>query len=301
VSDFLSWNVIITAVTGGLLGFMAGLLAALFGAGGGIIIVPALNIIGGVPMNITVGTSSLQIVFASVFSIFKGRPGERLAGWPVALWTGAGIPAGAFLGAGIVSWLKTLGGRTGRPGADLPDMVLLGVAEWLIADTFFLTKKRPGPDSSGGSDARRGLWTGFVIPPMIKFRAVEGAAFSAPALMFLGVCVGFLGGLLGIGGGVIMMPAMYYLVGVDTKISVRISLMLIFMTGLLSSFFHFLSGNINLPLAAALIAGAWFGSSAGTALLKRLPGGSIRKYFAFVLIAGALVSLLKVLFIARSL
>lgn len=79
-------------------GFLVGLATGLVGAGGGFLIVPALNLLGGLPMAVAVGTSLLVIVMKS----FAGLAGYLLSvemNWPIVLaFTGAAI-LGSFVGA----------------------------------------------------------------------------------------------------------------------------------------------------------------------------------------------------------
>ena len=85
-------------LTGGvLLGFLLGFMTGLFGAGGGFILTPVLNIFLGLPMNIAVGTSSCQVLGASTFSLCHHFD-KRLLGIRVAAFMCLGIPAGSFLG-----------------------------------------------------------------------------------------------------------------------------------------------------------------------------------------------------------
>ena len=109
--------------------------------------------------------------------------------------------------------------------------------------------------------------------------------FSIPVLALLGVAVGFLSGLLGIGGGVVLMPALYYLVGQSTKSAIITSAMLVFVSGLCGTILHAFDSNIDYALAAALIFGAFFGARIGCALQAKLNAPSLRKYFAFVVLA----------------
>lgn len=81
-------------------GFAVGIATGLVGAGGGFLIVPALNLLGGLPMAVAVGTSLLVITMKS----FAGLGGYLLSvslNWPIVLaFTGAAI-AGSFAGVAV--------------------------------------------------------------------------------------------------------------------------------------------------------------------------------------------------------
>lgn len=79
-------------------GILIGFATGLVGAGGGFLIVPALNLLGGLPMAVAVGTSLLVIVMNSSAG-FAGYLFSTRLDWPIVLaFTGAAI-AGSFVGA----------------------------------------------------------------------------------------------------------------------------------------------------------------------------------------------------------
>ena len=86
-----------------------------------------------------------------------------------------------------------------------------------------------------------------------------------------------------------MMPILFYLVGQNTKSAAQTSVMLIFVTGLFATVFHVIHGNVDYPMVAALICGAFFGTRLGVAIQKKISGKSLRKYFAFVVLAAAVM------------
>ncbi|NLT27114.1 MAG: sulfite exporter TauE/SafE family protein [Microbacteriaceae bacterium] len=79
-------------------GFVVGIATGLVGAGGGFLIVPALNLLGGLPMAIAVGTSLLVIAMKS-FAGLAGYLFSTAVNWPVVLaFTGVAV-VGSFLGS----------------------------------------------------------------------------------------------------------------------------------------------------------------------------------------------------------
>lgn len=296
--DFILENYpLITA--GFFLGLIVGALTGLFGAGGGFIITPALNIFLGLPMNLAVGTSACQVLGASSFSLFHHLD-RRLMGIKVALFMGIGIPFGSLLGTFAVAKLKVL------PKINILDRELNSVdflllliflfflsivAGWLLYDNFLLKKGKEAHDESN----HKGLFTSISIPPIMQFRTIPYSEFSIPILTFLGFFIGFLSGMLGIGGGVIMLPLLFYIVGQETKYAALTSTMLVFISGFFATVFHAIDGNIDFILVIGLIAGAFAGSRIGAKIQKKISGHSIRKYFAFVVLAAAFLVLYKII------
>lgn len=281
---------------GTFLGAAVGMLTGFFGAGGGFIITPALNIFLGLEMNIAVGTSACQVLGASAFSM-RHHLDRHLIGIKVAVCAGLGIPLGAFCGSRLVKSMKgiaewNINGMTVDPVnvilLSIFAVFLLLIGSWLLLDNFYLRRNLHGDDSK-----HVGMLYKLQIPPLHKFRTIPAGPFSIPVLVVLGFIMGFLSGLLGIGGGVIMLPVLFYLVGQETKFATRTDMMLIFMSGAFSTLFHAIDHNINYPMAGALMCGAFWGAGWGAKLQKKVTGKSIRKYFAFVVLAAWLLVVYK--------
>lgn len=280
---------------GVLIGLGAGALTGLFGAGGGFIVTPALNVFLGLPYNFAVGTSTCQILGASIFAL-RHHVDRQWLGIRVAWLTGIGVPLGSLLGVRTVNRLRDMGDMrvAGRVVAGQEFfftaffcVFLALIAAWMLYDCFFL-RRRHVDDT-----LHRGYLAGVRVPPLIRFRTIPGGPFSASVLVVLGTLLGFLGGLLGIGGGVIMMPMLFYLVGQKTKFAALTSTMLVFATSLFSCVLHARHGNIQYSLAAVLICGAFAGTRIGAAWQRRLTGKSIRTSFAFVVLAAVAMVLFK--------
>ena len=274
------------------IGLIVGVLTGLFGAGGGFIITPALNIFMGLPMNIAVGTSACQVVAASSFSL-KHRLNRKLYGIRIALFMSIGIPLGVICGSAMVKKFKSIGTITvNSHQVEAVNFILLVIfaifltliASWLFLDNFHL-RKHQGDCEKG----HRGLLASWKIKPLFEFRTIPSGPFSIPVMVVLGFVMGFLSGMLGIGGGVIMMPLLFYLVGQETKYATLTSTMLVFVSGLITSIVYARQGDINYILLIGLVPGAYFGSKLGAILNDKVSGKSIRKYFAFVVLAAVIM------------
>ena len=282
---------------GGLLGLVVGILTGLFGAGGGFIITPALNIFLGLPMNMAVGTSACQVLGAASFTMAHNYE-KKMPGWKLAVIIGVGIPLGVFLGAKTVDHLKGLPpiNVIGQE-VDAVNFILLaifalllfGISFWMLYDSFVLRKHHSEEDEL----KHKGFLTELRVPPYVKCETIPVGQTSIPLLILVGVLMGFLSGLLGIGGGVIMMPILFYIIGQQAKYAVRTSVMLILMSGFFATISHAIHHNIDYYMVAFLIPGAFIGSRIGSAIHKKISAKSLRKYFAFVVIAAAVMVLIK--------
>lgn len=285
-------------IGGGILGFCVGILTGLFGAGGGFIVTPALNIFLGLEMDLAVGTSAFQVLGASAFSLYHHLD-RRVMGIKVAALTAICIPLGSFLGKSLVEHFRRMG-TVNVAGKEILAVnfillcifavFLMLIASWLLFDSFYLSRHKDD------DDGHKGFLSLVKIPPMIKFRTIPSGPFSAPVLICIGLFVGFIGGLLGIGGGVIMMPILFYLVGQDTKYAARTGTMLVFVSGLFTTIFYAIAGQVEYLLVVFLISGAFFGTRVGAKIQEIISGKSIRKYFAFVVLAAAVMVIVKLYF-----
>lgn len=276
-----------------IIGCFIGALTGFFGAGGGFILTPVLNICLGLPMNIAVGTSAFQITGASAVSLW-GRLDRRFTGMRVALCLALGIPAGAWSGSILVSHFKNMQPWHMRGAEIAPvDVTLLSVFALLLFLLAILMFFKSFGKNQEGTEVREGLLFRLRIPPTFSFRTIPAGEFSIPVMVVLGIISGFLSGLLGIGGGVVLLPMLFFLIGQETKAATQTSLILVFLSGLFSTFFHAVDSNIDYPLAAALFFGGFFGARTGSRLNAASSDAVIKKGFAFVILGAWLLVVFK--------
>ena len=106
-------------------------------------------------------------------------------------------------------------------------------------------------------------------------------------LAVLGVTAGFLAGLLGIGGGVLLVPAMVLLFGFDQHIAQGTSLLVIIPSALMGSYTHHRNGRLVLRDAAMLAAGGVIGAVVGGVSALSIEDALLRKLFAAFLLVSA--------------
>lgn len=104
----------------------------------------------------------------------------------------------------------------------------------------------------------------------------------------IGLFGGMLSGLFGIGGGVVMVPALVMLMGVDIKKAIGTSLLVIVPTALVGAFRHYTLGNVDWKIGLSLVPMALVGSWTGAWLTAtQLSAGNIRKLFGgFLILVG---------------
>lgn len=105
------------------------------------------------------------------------------------------------------------------------------------------------------------------------------------ALLAIGLSAGFLAGVLGIGGGVLMVPAMVLILSFNQHIAQGTSLLVIIPAAALGSFTHHRAGRLVLRDAAALAVGGVLGALLGSFTALSLDEELLRRLFAILLLA----------------
>jgi hypothetical protein len=111
--------------------------------------------------------------------------------------------------------------------------------------------------------------------------------------IILGVIAGFLSGMLGIGGGVVLIPALVFIFGLTQLQAQGTTLALMIPPiGLLAAIRYYQSGNVKLSMAGFICLGFFVGGLLGANLVQNLPEPLIRKTFALFLLFVSLRMLL---------
>ncbi len=104
----------------------------------------------------------------------------------------------------------------------------------------------------------------------------------------IGLLAGTLAGLLGVGGGIVMVPAFVRFLHMDIRMAIGTSMAIIVLTSIVAGSKHYLLGNVDLKIVAVVAILAMIGAYIGAALTAVVPVRSLKMIFAvFVLIVGA--------------
>ena len=108
-------------------------------------------------------------------------------------------------------------------------------------------------------------------------------------LLLIGLAAGFLGGMVGLGGGVLIVPALVLLLGLSQHLAQGISLtMMLFPVGILGVINYYKKGYVDFRYAGLIALGFFLGSYLGSRFSLSLPQETVKKIFAVVLILLAL-------------
>lgn len=116
-------------------------------------------------------------------------------------------------------------------------------------------------------------------------------------LIIIGILAGMLGGMVGVGGGIIIVPALVYFLGFSQKMAQGTSLgILLLPVGLLGVFQFYKEGYVDIKVVLIISAGFFAGSYFGSKLALSLSQETVKKVFAILLILVAL----KMLFFEKN-
>ena len=104
----------------------------------------------------------------------------------------------------------------------------------------------------------------------------------------IGLAAGVLAGLFGIGGGLLIVPALILLANFPTKVALGTSLgALLLPVGLLGAYTYYKYGNINIRASLLLALGMFFGAWLGARLAHLIPGATLQRMFAVFIVVMA--------------
>jgi uncharacterized protein len=248
-----------------LSGLAAGAFGGLLGLGGGILIVPILTIGFGVPITAAAGVSLVSVIATSAGgAAFNVR--NRRADVRIGMLLAAGTVVGALTG-GVLAGI-------------LPDRVLAALFAALLAYTAVTMGRRLL--RRGNVDERR---ADAALDPS----APDGARAPAYRTHRLGSGVGLsfvagnVSGLLGVGGGVVVVPLMNLVLGAPLAVAAATSNFMIGMTAAAGAYAYLFRGDVDPSLAAPMVIGVVIGASLQARVAHRIPTTALRLAFIAVL------------------
>jgi uncharacterized protein len=229
-------------------GAVAGCLGALLGVGGGVFLIPLLNVGLGLELPIASGIS-LMTVMATSSIVAAGSANRDVINLRLGILLQIPAVAGGLIGAESVSTLspKILSAIFAFVTGAISIVMLtrLDRRNVILDDTI-----DPGPLGGRYYEQESGR---PIVYRLRRLPAALGISFSG----------GVLSGLLGIGGGILQVPALNAWCGVPMRAAAATTAAMIGVTALSSAPIYFSRGRIVAPLAAAAVLGVLAGSRAG--------------------------------------
>lgn len=234
-------------------GALVGAVLGLVGAGGAIIAVPALVTVLGIPVAHAMTTSLVMAATSSIAAVLPRL--RRDVHWPLAAVVAAvGVPS-AFAGTAVNGLLP-------QP------VLLIAFAVLMVAAAILLLRPRiEQPD--GGARPRRWVLRGIAV----------------------GLVVGFLTGLLGVGGGFVIVPALLLLLRLSMPMAIGTSLVITIANSAAGVLAHASAGAVGWETTVAFAAPAFVASLVTARFATRLSADALRISFAVVVLLVAVLTL----------
>jgi uncharacterized membrane protein YfcA len=279
-----------------ILGLGVGVIGGFFGMGGAWMITPGLNILG-FPMAFAIGTDIAHMAGKSLVSTMRhGKFGN--VDYKLGVIMIVGTVGGFEVGAQMIMWLE----RIGKVELYVRYMylILLALIAWMVFADVAKKKKKEREALRAGKEIDK-LATGIEwhktmhtikIPPMIHFKEAQ-IYCSAWLPIVISFLTGWLAGILGIGGGLIRMPALIYFVGCPTHVAVGTDLFEVMISGLYGAGTYTYKGRTELVAAMIMLVGASIGAQMGTVATKYIKGYGIRIAFGLCVVVCGVSILLK--------
>jgi len=248
-------------------GLGAGLLGALLGLGGGVLIVPLLTFGFGEPLTRAIGASLLAVVAtsagAAAHNLRAGRADVRL-GLTLEIGSVLGAIAGG-LAAGILSE-RVLAGLF----AGLMVYVALSLLRGALARTARPAGCQAAPTATGPASA-----ADEADPRAYRTRRL-------PLALSGSVLAGLISALLGIGAGIVKVPVMRQVMGVPMHVAAATSNFMIGVTGAAGAYAYLFRGEVDPQVAAPLALGALSGAALGARIAPRVDARWLTLLFVLV-------------------
>jgi uncharacterized membrane protein YfcA len=264
-----------------VLSLAAGVIGALAGVGGGILVVPALTIVFGVDIRLAIGASIVSVIATSsgaAAAYVRDGMTDMRVGMFLELATTTGAVCGALLAAVV---------------APAALFILLGIVLLFSALQQVLRLGEELPPVADGSPLAARMRLVGTYPDARLGRDVPYAAQRVPLGFALMAGAGVVSGLLGIGSGALKVLAMDGAMRLPMKVSSATSNFMIGVTAAASAGIYLGRGDVDPTLTAPVALGVLAGATLGARILPRLSNQMVRLVFLPVLLAVGIETLLK--------
>jgi hypothetical protein len=254
-----------------LISIVAGFVGAMSGMGGGVVLIPAMTLMG---MDIK---KAIAISIVSVIATSSGAASayvrDRITNLKVGMFLEMFTIVGALVGAAV----------TLASGQSIL-FIIFGLVLLTSWGALFLEGRQPWRPAAHQDSVSRwlelqGSYYDQAAEKTIRYRAVR-AYFGGP-LMFV---AGLIAGMLGIGAGALKVLIHDMVMGLPPKVSTTTSNLIIGVTALAGTSVYLTAGAVDAGLVAPVVLGILLGAYLGTKVLVRLSNRAVRWFFMVVLL-----------------
>ncbi|MDZ7262872.1 MAG: sulfite exporter TauE/SafE family protein [candidate division KSB1 bacterium] len=252
-------------------------MSPILGIGGGVFLIPFLLFVIKIPIHQAIATS-LVTVIATSSAAASVNVGRQLANIPLGMTLELTTTIGAILG-GVTAGLLQAQVLHLLFGILLVIVAIFMMLRLSVAD-LPITSSSPG--ALGGR----------YYDPLLGCQVSYGVR-RLPLAMAISLLAGNISGLLGVGGGVIKVPALTLICGIPIKAATATSNFMIGVTAVASAFIYYARGQVEPVVTAATVLGVLAGSALGTRVLPQIKSRWIVLLFFIVLLVLATEMMMK--------
>jgi uncharacterized membrane protein YfcA len=263
------------------LGLVVGLLSGLFGVGGGFLMTPLL-IMFGIPSTVAAATDSNQIVAASTSGTYAHWKVGNVD-FKMGLYLLVGGFAGGLVGVEFIKMLRAMG------NADfvikITYVLMLGiVGAYMFIESLSSMRKKEVKEVEVQKESK--VRSFLKSLPLQTHFEKSGVTHSILVPIFLGCMVGILAAIMGVGGGFLMVPIMFYILRMPMHVIVGTSLFQILFTCIEVTFLQsYTNHTVDFTLAVLLLIGSTIGAQAGAIFGRKLKGEQLKILLAVIVLA----------------
>jgi uncharacterized protein len=249
-------------------GFVAGTFGALLGLGGGVLLIPFLVLVLGVPMHQAIATSIIAVIATSSAGASMNLE-RRTVHIRLGMLLEIATVTGAIFGGITANYLS----------ASVLAKLFSGLIFLVALIMLWRIRRHNGQER---------IYTDGILPNTITDDAskttIHYTVKRVPAAMVVSLVAGNVSGLLGVGGGIFKVPAMHILSGIPIKAATATSNFMIGVTGAASAFIYFAHGHLNPFVASTAALGVLAGSMMGVRISRKIHSNVLTWVFALVLL-----------------
>ncbi|NGM70704.1 sulfite exporter TauE/SafE family protein [Natronolimnobius sp. AArcel1] len=261
-------------------GFMVGVLFGFFGMGGSFLITPTLLLLD-YPASVAIGSGLAFYFGTSVIAVLKhydvGQVDYKLGAILFVV-----LSVGIELGSRLVFGLEALGIANLVTGIAYV-VLLAGIGALFLRRAYNIDDDVDEDDVDDEEIPPIATKIqSYTVPPMISLSS--GGRASVWTITGAGGSVGLVSGLIGVGGGFIRMPAIYYLIGTPLTAAVGTSLFAGLFSGAFGTFTYGMSGSVDLTVVSLLLVGSALGARIGSAATTIVDEDDVIIYFGLMMV-----------------
>lgn len=253
-----------------LLGVVVGTYGAIVGVGGGFLVVPLLLIIYKLPPAAAAATSLVVVLLSSASASVTYVRGGRVDIRTGLLLAAATVPGAYFIGPVLAERIPARAFKIG-----------FGVFLLVMAAVLYFRPARAAPVT--GAAPRHGLWR-----VRRTFRDGSGETldyeFDLVLAVVLSFAVGILSSMLGIGGGIVHVPALIHVMSFPVHVATATSQFVLAFTAAAGVAKYAAGGHVVWPLAAGIGVGVILGAQVGASVSHRMKGAKIIRLLVLAIV-----------------